>query len=199
MRAPTPAYRPVRRGWPSRSACCRPGRPFLIGPARGRRHGLQSILRLAVGAVLAGARCYAAIAQCSRCAEQVVAACGPTPHATTIGPVLAAVDPVALQYALTAWSLPRRAGHRRPHADGRQPRSEDRTVLAGNGTTLRGARDKHGEQTKLVAVLDHAERLALAPVKVVGGNELAAFVPVLDSRADLRGSVVTGDALHGQR
>src|SRR3954454_7324019 len=62
-----------------------------------------------------------------------------------------------------------------------------------------GARDEHGEQTKLAAVLDHAERLALAQVKVVGGNELAAFVPVLDSRADLRGSVVTGDALHGQR
>ncbi len=37
--------------------------------ARGRRHGLQSILLLAVGAVLAGARSYAAIAQWARYAE----------------------------------------------------------------------------------------------------------------------------------
>jgi predicted transposase YbfD/YdcC len=167
--------------------------------ARGRRHGLQSILLLAVGAVLAGARSYAAIAQWSRCAEQEAAACGPTPHATTFGRVLAAVDPVALQYALTGWVLTRRAGHRRQHADGLQPRSEDRTVLAVDGKTLRGARDKHGEQTKLVAVLDHAQRLALSQVKVVGGDELAAFVPVLDSLVDLRGSVVTADALHCQR
>src|SRR4051812_30167903 len=104
---------------------------------RGRRHGLQSILLLAVGAVLTGARSYAAIAQWSRCAEQEVAACGPTPHATTFGRVLAAVDPVALQYALTGWVLTRRAGHRRQHADGLQPRSEDRTVLAVDGKTLR--------------------------------------------------------------
>jgi hypothetical protein len=32
-----------------------------------------------------------------RCAEQAVAVCGPTPHATTFGRVLAAVDPAALQ------------------------------------------------------------------------------------------------------
>src|SRR3954464_11807211 len=167
--------------------------------ARGRRHGLPSILLLAVGAVLAGARSYAAIAQWSRCAEQVVAVCGPTPHATTFGRVLAAVDPVALQCALPGWVRPRRAGSRRQHADGRQPRSEDRRVLAVDGKTLRGARNEHGEQTKLAAVLDHAERRALAQVQVVGGDELAAFVPVLDSLADLRGSVVTADALHCQR
>src|SRR3954470_3735056 len=117
---------------------------------RGRRHGLRSVLLLAVGAVLAGARSYAAIAQWARCAEQAVAICAPTPHATTFGRVLAAVDPVALQCALTGWVLTRGAGHRRQHADGLQPRSEDRTVLAVDGKTLRGARDKRGEQTKLV-------------------------------------------------
>jgi DDE_Tnp_1-associated len=37
--------------------------------ARGRRHGLQSVLLLAVGAVLAGARSYAAIAQWAAHAE----------------------------------------------------------------------------------------------------------------------------------
>src|SRR3954463_6484519 len=75
--------------------------------ARGRRHGLQSILLLAVGAVLAGARSYAAIAQWARCAEQAVAVCGPTPHASTFGRVLSAIDPTALQRALTGWVLTR--------------------------------------------------------------------------------------------
>src|SRR4051794_17059357 len=44
---------------------------------RGRRHRLQSVLCLALGAVLAGADSWAAIAQWTRCAEQAVVACGP--------------------------------------------------------------------------------------------------------------------------
>src|SRR3954447_14894486 len=62
-----------------------------------------------------------------------------------------------------------------------------------------GAREEHGQQAKLVAVLDHAEHLALSQVQVVDGDELAAFVPVLDTLADLHGVVVTADALHCQR
>ncbi|WP_208983289.1 transposase family protein [Geodermatophilus obscurus] len=81
--------------------------------ARGRRHGLQSILLLAVGAVLAGARSYAAIAQWAAHAEQAVSVCGPTPHATTFGRVLAAVDAAALQRALTGWVLARRQDRQR--------------------------------------------------------------------------------------
>jgi hypothetical protein len=61
----------------------------------------------------------------------------PTPHATTFGRVLAAVDPVALQRALTGWVLSRREGRRRQHADGGRSRGEDRAVLAVDGKTLR--------------------------------------------------------------
>src|SRR3954447_16694026 len=167
--------------------------------ARGRRHGLQSVLLLAVGAVLAGARSYTAIAQWARCAEQAVAVCGPTPHASTFGRVLSAVDPVVLQRTLTGWVMSRREAHRRQRLHGVRPREEDRTVLAVDGKTLRGARDEYGEQTKLVAVLDHVEQLALSQVEVTGGDELAAFVPVLDTIADLHEVVVTADALHCQR
>jgi predicted transposase YbfD/YdcC len=167
--------------------------------ARGRRHSLQSVLVLAVGAVLAGARSYAAIAQWAAHAEQAVAVVGPTPHATTFGRVLAAVDPAALQRALTGWVLGRRAGHRRARAQGRRPVTEARTVLAVDGKTLRGARTQHGEQTKLVAVFDHAGHLVLSQVEVAGADELAAFAPVLDTVADLRDALITGDALHCQR
>jgi predicted transposase YbfD/YdcC len=164
--------------------------------ARGRRHSLQSVLPLAVGAVLAGARSYAAIAQWAHCAEQAVAVCGPTPHATTFGRVLAVLDPVALQRALTNWVLGRREGRRRQHA---RAGGQARTALAVDGKTLRGARTDDGEQAKLLAVFDHAEQLALSQVQVAGGDELAAFVPVPETIADLHGVVVTADALHCQR
>jgi predicted transposase YbfD/YdcC len=49
-----------------------------------------------------------------------------------------------------------------------------------------------------VAVLNHAEQLALSQVEVVDGDELAAFVPVLETIADLHGAVVTADTLHCQ-
>ena len=167
--------------------------------SRGRRHSLQSILLLAVGAVLAGARSYAAIAQWAGCAEQAVSVCGPTPHAITFGRVSAAVDPAALQRALTAWVLNRRDARGRQRANPSRPRGEGRTVLAVDGKTLRGARGEGGEQTKLVAVFDHAEHLALAQVQVVAGDELTAFAAVLDTLPDLREVVVTADALHCQR
>jgi predicted transposase YbfD/YdcC len=71
--------------------------------------------------------------------------------------------------------------------------------LAVDGKTLRGARTSDGERTKLLAVFDHADQLAISQIEVVGGDELAAFVPMLDTVADLRGVVVTADALHCQR
>ncbi|MCV2491907.1 ISAs1 family transposase, partial [Geodermatophilus sp. YIM 151500] len=118
---------------------------------------------------------------------------------TTFGRVLAAVDPTALQPALTGWVTARRAGRRREHADEARPRGEDRIVLAVDGKTLRGARDGEGEQTKLLAVFDHLDQLALSQVEVAGGDELAAFVPVLDTVPELHDVVVTADALHCQR
>ncbi len=167
--------------------------------ARGRRHGLQSVLLLAVGAVLAGSRSYAAIAQWARCAEQAVAVCGPAPHATTFGRVLAAVDAAALQRALTGWVLARRAAGQRQRALEARPRGEARAVVAVDGKTLRGARDCRGGRTKLVAVFDHTDGLVLSQTQVSGGDELAAFATVLNTVPDLRAVVVTADALHCQR
>ena len=123
--------------------------------SRGRRHSLQSIVLLAVGAVLAGARSYAAIAQWAGGAGQTVAVGGPTPHATTFGRVLAAVDPAALQNALNGWLLAPREVGRRPRAGRSRRIGVDRTVLAVDGKTLRGARGEYAEQIKLVTVFDH--------------------------------------------
>ena len=105
--------------------------------ARGRRHSLQSVLFLALGAVLAGARSWAAIAQWAAWAEGPVTVCGGTPHATTFGRVLSAVDATALQRALTGWLLTRPRA--RPAGDwhGLRPRGQNRMVVAFDGKTLR--------------------------------------------------------------
>ncbi len=167
--------------------------------ARGRRHSLQSILFLAVGAVLAGARSYAAIAQWASHADAPVTVCGASPHAATFARVLAAVEVSFLQRVLTGWVLARRAGAQRTQVGAAHPRAEDRMVLAFDGKTLRGARIGDGGQAKLVAVFDHTHGLVLAQAEVSGGDELAAFIPTLDSLPDLHHVVVTADALHCQR
>jgi predicted transposase YbfD/YdcC len=170
--------------------------------ARGRRHSLQSILFLAMGAVLAGARSYAAIAQWAQHADAPVTVCRASPHAATFARVLAAVEVTVLQQALTGWVLARRAAAHAPEGargDVGPPVAQDRTVLAFDGKHLRGARTGTGGQAKLAAVFDHAHGLVLAQVEVVGGDELAAFLPALEILPDLGGVVVTADALHCQR
>src|SRR3954464_12161622 len=66
---------------------------------RGRRYSRQSILLIAISAVLAGARSYAAIADRAPLAGPAVGVCPRPPRAGTIRRVLLAVDPVAVQAA----------------------------------------------------------------------------------------------------
>lgn len=166
---------------------------------RGRRHSLQSILLIAVSAVLAGARSYAAIADWAVSATSAVGVCGRPPSGATIRRLLMAVDPVAVEAALTRWSLACRNAVAVTAERAPLPRNERRQVLAVDGKNLRGARQPDGQQTKLVAVIDHAHRLVLTQTEVAGGNEIAAFVTALDSLPQLRGCLVTADALHTQR
>ena len=109
---------------------------------RGRRHSLQSILLLALGAVLAGARSYAAIADWAAVADHAVQICGRPPHASTIRRALSRLEVTALEAALTGWVLGRRdAAAQAAQAGGRpEPAAEGRRVLAVDGKTLRGAR-----------------------------------------------------------
>src|SRR3954464_11310282 len=70
---------------------------------RGRRHGLQSVLLLALQAVMAGASSWVAIAQWAATAPQALGVCGCSPSAATFRRVLAAVDIAAVEAALTVW------------------------------------------------------------------------------------------------
>jgi predicted transposase YbfD/YdcC len=166
---------------------------------RGRRYSLQSILLVAISAVLAGARSYAAIADWAVLARPAVGVCGRPPSGATVRRVLMAVDPVAVQAALTAWALACSDAAAATAGQSSLPRNERRRVLAVDGKNLRGARQPDAQQTKLLAVIDHAHRLVLTQTEVAGGNEIAALITALDTLPQLRGCLVTADALHTQR
>src|SRR3954452_21072716 len=136
---------------------------------RGRRHGLQSVLLLALQAVMAGASSWVAIAQWAATAPQALGVCGPSPSAATFRRVLAAVDIAAVEAALTTWVTGRQARARAQQPAG-MTAAECRTVLAVDGKTLRGSKDADGRQTELVCVYDCAQQLILTQSAVVSGD-----------------------------
>ena len=166
---------------------------------RGRRHSLQSILLLALSAIVAGARSYAAIADRAVAGEHEVSVCADPPHTRTFRRLLCRLDPAALQAALTGWVLGRRtAALAQAHPAG-GPAAERRVVLAADGKTLRGTRTPAGAQAKVFGIYDHASGLVLTQTSVAEGDEIAAFTTALATLPDLHDVVVTADALHCQR
>src|SRR3954468_4940205 len=135
---------------------------------RGRRHGLQSVLLLALQAVMAGASSWVAIAQWAATVPQALGVCGAPPSAATFRRVLAAVDITAVEAALTVWVTGRQARAQAARPPG-NTMAEGRTVVAVDGKTLRGSKDAGGEQTKLVSVYDHAHQLVLTQTAVAAG------------------------------
>ena len=117
---------------------------------RGRRHPLAGLLAVAVAAVIAGSRSFAALGQWA-----------------------ADAGPEAL------------AG--------------GRLVIAIDGKTVRGAKDKAGMAPHLVAALAHGIGAVLGQVAVDGkSNEIPAVRELLKAVADLAGAVLTIDAMHTQ-
>src|SRR3954466_15239596 len=107
---------------------------------RGRRHGLQSVLLLALQAVMAGASSWVAIAQWSATDPQALGVCGGPSSAATFRRVLAAVDVAGLEAVLTTWVTGRQARARAQQPAGTTA-AQCRTVLAVDGKTLRGSQD----------------------------------------------------------
>jgi hypothetical protein len=148
--------------------------------------------------VLAGVRSDAASGVWSAIHRPVVGVCGRPPHAATIRRVLTGVDPVAVEGAVTAWALARRHDTAAAAERVAAPRNQQRRVYAVDGKNLRGAGQSGGQQTQLVCVVDHAQRLILTPTEVIDGNEIAAFITALNRLPDLRGCLIPADALHTQ-
>ncbi|WP_158550714.1 ISAs1 family transposase [Geodermatophilus sp. TF02-6] len=158
---------------------------------RGVRYSVQSVLLLAIGAVMAGKTSLVAIAGWAARADHQLVPIGRRPSTSTFGRVLAAVDPIAVQRAIDRWTAARLADA------GSSPSPAGAEVMAVDGKVLRGARTADG-QVKLVAAYDQQAGLVRGQMAVQAGDEIAALPAVLDTVGELHGLVVTADALHCQ-
>jgi len=158
---------------------------------RGIRHGLPGILAVAIAAVAAGARSFAAIGQWAADAEEdLLTALGATrrrvPSESAIRRTLARLDAAALDTVLGAWLWTR------SHTAG------GRRVIALDGKTVRGARTRDRAAPHLVAAFDHHTGAVLGQLAVAAKSNEIPAVRTLLANFDLAGTVVTVDAMHTQ-
>jgi hypothetical protein len=104
---------------------------------RGIRHFVQSVLLLAVGAVMAGKGSWVGIAGWAARAEHQLRICGRTPSASAFARVLTDVDPVRLQAALNRWIATRLAAEGGLAAASAERPGGRRQVLAVDGRSSR--------------------------------------------------------------
>ncbi|MFE4824877.1 ISAs1 family transposase [Streptomyces sp. NPDC056704] len=169
---------------------------------RGVRHRLAVVLALTACAVLAGATSLLAVSEwIADAPEQVLEQIGAHPDPllprrvlpaeTTVRRLLARIDGDALDRAVGRW-----LADRRPKTTG----TARLRGLAVDRKSLRGAAKAKGRKIHLLAALEHTTGLVLAQMDVgEKTNELTCFQPLLDTIADLAGTVVTSDAMHTQR
>ena len=106
---------------------------------------------------------------------------------STFRRAFALVSPDALDRVLGAWLQTRAV------------RAGGRLVIAIDGKTVRGARNKDGKAPHLVAALAHGIGAVLGQVAVdAKSNEIPAARELLKAFASLAGAVITIDALHTQ-
>ena len=158
---------------------------------RGRRHSLAVVLVIAVGAVTAGARSLTGIGEWAHDVGadllHQVQLSGAVPSEATIRRVIEALDAGVFSRLCGAWTRLRWR-----QVDG-QP------VIAIDGKTVRRATPRGGRAPHLVAAITHDTGLVIGQVAVdAKSNEIPAMRDLL-GLMDIRGLVITADAMHTQR
>ena len=158
---------------------------------RGRRHPLAGLLATGIAAVIAGSRSFAAIGQWAADADpDVLAVLGAVRGAaeeSTFRRAFALVSADVLDRVLGAWLWTRAV------------QAGGRLVIAIDGKTVRGAKNKEGKAPHLVAALAHGIGAVLGQVAVEAkSNEIPAVRELLKAFTGLAGAVVTIDAMHTQ-
>jgi DDE family transposase len=166
----------------------------------GRRHPLSAILGLVCCAIMSGAKSYAAIGQWGQ--DQDIALMHRLGFTRTplkaggIRKVLIALDKKVFEAALTRWA----EAHRSQPIP---PRPAPLEALALDGKSVRGSFDGLERAVHLLSLMAHESGLTLAQTAVPNGiedktNEHKTALRLLEG-IDLKGRVVTGDALFCQR
>jgi predicted transposase YbfD/YdcC len=158
---------------------------------RGRRHPLAGLLAVGIAAVIAGSRSFAAIGQWAADAgPEVLAALGAArgpAEESTFRRAFTLVSADVLDRVFGAWLHTRAA------------QAGGRLVIAIDGKTVRGAKNKNGKAPHLVAALAHGIGAVLGQVAVEEkSNEIPAVRDLLKAFACLAAAVITIDAMHTQ-
>jgi predicted transposase YbfD/YdcC len=158
---------------------------------RGRRHPLAGLLATGIAAVIAGSRSFAAIGRWAADAGPgvlaVLGAARGAAEESTFRRAFAMISSEVFDRVLGAWL----------HA--RAVRAGGRLVIAVDGKTVRGAKDKDGKAPHLVAALAHGTGEVLGQVAVEEkSDEIPAVRELLKAFTDLAGVVITIDAMHTQ-
>ena len=104
------------------------------------------------------------------------------PSEPTIRRVLQAIDAEAVDQAIYAWLGSLFSG----------------CAVAFDGKVLKGARNEDGSQVHLLSAIIHQKGITIAQKQIASkSNEIPAAKPLLEP-LDLKGKVVTGDAMHTQ-
>ena len=160
---------------------------------RGRRHRKISILAIAICAVVCGARNYAAIAQWATnrtqnqlkrlwCRFNENTQRFQPPSEPTIRRLLQSVDAEAVDQAIYGWLHSLFSG----------------SAVAFDGKVLKGARHEDGSQVHLLSAIVHQQAITIAQKQIASkSNEIPSAKPLLQP-LDLKGKVVTSDAMHTQ-
>ena len=160
---------------------------------RGIRHRKISILAIAICAVVCGARNYAAIAQWATnrtqnqlkrlwCRFNENTQRYQPPSEPTIRRLLQSVDAEAVDHAIYGWLHSLFSG----------------SAVAFDGKVLKGARHEDGSQVHLLSAVVHQQAITIAQKQIASkSNEIPSAKPLLQP-LNLKGKVVTGDAMHTQ-
>ncbi len=162
----------------------------------GLRHRQRSVLACAALATLMGAGGYQAFEDlCGKLTQRQLRALGCARHDngeyyppsdSTFFRVIHQVDAAQFEQIVGDW-----LGEQEICAVAR---------LAVDGKVLRGSGRGDGKPLQLLSAVSHRLRLTLAQVPIEEkSNEIPALKPLLRSRPNLAGSLITGDALHCQQ
>lgn len=162
---------------------------------RGVRHCFATVLTVSMGAILSGARSYAAVAEWAANLTQnqlrrLQARRHPetsryeAPSEPTIRRVLQKADAETVDRTLGEWLL---------------STTDREDGIAIDGKTLKGARRSNGTQVHLLSAFLHQQGITVAQREVdEKSNEIPELKHLL-SPLDVKGHVITADSLHTQR
>jgi predicted transposase YbfD/YdcC len=162
-----------------------------------RRHPLESVIVIAIMAVLAGANGPTAIAKWAMIKTEILLKLLDLPHGIpkkdVFRRVLATLKPDAFQACFTLWLTALRTA-------AAEATGVERPTLAVDGKTLRRSHDRRRNLGALHSVSVWASEFGLTLAQVATeekSNEITA-IPILLSLVDIQGAIITIDAMGTQ-